>query len=227
MFKTALQTMVIHHDIDAIGPYEAMRKVKEIGYNYVEISGHFECDQHFVDELCRAREDFGVITCALSVGYNADKPVTSPWGFVPNRLVEDFDKVVGFCKQLGCKYVRYAGINAMELDTLDKVKQYFAFTEQICLRLAEHGIKLCMHNHEAEFAKIGGKTYFDWAIELAPHLCFEFDVLGTAHAAVDLYDCMEKIKGRMSLIHFEDIKVTPKPRTLKRSSRAAPLARAT
>lgn len=210
-FKTALQTMVIAEELDEIGVYEAMRKVSEIGYNCVEISGHFECNESFVDELCRARDDFGMETCALSVVYNADAPAFSPFkGFVPNRLVEDFDRVVAFCEKLNCRYVRYAGINATELDTMDKVRHYFEYTEQICLRLAEKGIKLCMHNHEAEFAKIGGKTYFDWAIELAPHLCFEFDVLGTAHAAVNLEDALEKIKGRVPLIHFEDIKVTPK-----------------
>lgn len=211
-FKTALQTMVIHHDIDAIGPYEAMRKVKDIGYSCVEISGHFECNQFFVDEMCRARDDMGMETCALSVVYNAGKPVgRSPFGnFAPNRLVEDFDRIVAFCKQLGCKYVRYAGLSVVDLDTMDKVREYFAYTEAICKRLAEHGIGLCMHNHEGEFAKIDGRFYFDWAVDLAPSLLFEFDVLGTAHAAVDLYSAMERIKGRMPLIHFEDIKIIPR-----------------
>ena len=213
-FKTSLQTMVIHEAIDTLGVYEAVRKVKEIGYNSIEISGHFECNQEMVNELCRARDDFGVEICALSVSYSGPFRGFNPFrrNFVPNRLPEDFDKVVAFCKQLGCRYVRYAGLPA-SISSFEDLKKYFEYTEEICLRLEKEGIKLCMHNHDTEFIKYNGKTAFAWSVELAPHLNYEFDVLGAAHAGTNLLEDMQLIKGRMPLIHFEDIKVIPKPAT--------------
>lgn len=209
-FKTALQSMVIHHDIDTIGAYGALRKVKKIGYNVFEVSGHFECTDELVDELIRAKEDFDLEVCALSVAYNGQFPAKQPphrQGFRQLKLVEDFDQAVSYAKRLGCKNLRYAGMPVMQLDTMEKLDAYCTLTESLAVRLTEHGLNLCMHNHDTEFAKINGKTYYDWVIEKCPTLCFEFDVLGAAHAAIQLYDCMESIRGRMPLIHIEDIKV--------------------
>ncbi len=212
MFKTALQSMVIHHDIDTIGAYETLRKVKEIGYNVFEVSGHFECTDALIEELCRARDDFGMEICALSVAYNGQfPPRKNPFraNFKSLNLVEDFDRAVAYAKRLGCKNLRYAGMPVPNLDTMEKLDEYCELTESLAKRLKEHGINLCMHNHDNEFAKIEGKTYYEWVIEKCPTLCFEFDVLGAAHAAIQLYDCMESVAGRMPLIHIEDIMVKP------------------
>lgn len=209
-FKTALQSMVIHHDIDTIGAYETLRKVKAIGYNVFEVSGHFECSDALVDELCRAKEDFDMEICALSVVYTGQFPAKQP----PHRqnmpqlkLVDDFDRAVSYAKRMDCKNLRFAGMPVVQLDTMEKLDAYCELTESLAVRLKEHGIHLCMHNHDSEFAILEGKTYYEWVIEKCPTLCFEFDVLGAAHAAIQLYDCMESISGRMPLIHIEDIKV--------------------
>lgn len=219
MFKTAFQTMVIHKYIDEIGIYEAVRKVKEIGYNAVEISGHFECSDAFVSELCRARDDFGVEVCALNVAFNGQFPVKPhPLGeFRQLTVLDRFDDVVDFCNRLGCRYVRCAGLPAANLDTADKVRQYCAVTEDLCRRLAAHGLKLCIHNHDTEFCKVEGKFLFDWLFELAPSVFFEFDVKNALFAGMNPEKLMDKIAGRMPLIHFEDLKVLPlaDPRTKK------------
>ena len=213
-FKTALQTMVIHHDIDELGAYEALKKVHAIGYNAVEISGHFECNQKLVDDFCRARDELGMEVGALSVVYNGPFASDMPKFFrniVPLRLVEDFDRVVDYCKQLGTKYVRYAGMPVMQLDTMEKLNEYLDFTQAMAKKCKEHGIVMCAHNHDQEFAKIGGKSYFEWEVEKCPDLCFEFCVMCPAEAGCDLLDLMDTIKGRVPLIHFEDVKVMPQP----------------
>ncbi len=207
--KVTLQTMVIHRDIDGLGIYEALRKVKAIGYNAVEISGHFQCTGEMVTDLCRARDDFGMEIAALSVefggGFAPDRPVNRT--FRPNRLEEDFDKVVDYCKRMGTRYVRYAGMPVSLLDAMDNVEAYCRSAEEYALRLGERGLGLCMHEHDDEFSRIGGKTYYEWAVELAPHLQFEFCTGGASHAAMDLGDTLRLVRDRVPLIHFTDIKV--------------------
>ena len=214
MFKTALQTMVVHHDIDTIGAFETMKKVKAIGFNAVEISGHFECNQQLVDELCRARDELGMEIGALSVMYNGPMASDMPKffrNFTPLRLVEDFDRVLDYCRQLGVKYVRYAGMPVMQLDTMEKLNEYLDYTQAMAKKCKENGIVMCAHNHDQEFAKIGGKSYFEWEVEKCPDLEFEFCALGALHAGLDLCDLLESIKGRVPLIHVEDVKIVPQP----------------
>ena len=208
--KTALQTMVIHKAINELGAYEALRRAKEAGYNAAEISGHFRCDDAMVEDLCRARDELGMEICALNVVYDGPfRGSERPAGSSTLSLADDFDKAVSYAKRLGTKYLRYAGSPAFALTDEEKLRAYFSDAEAWCLRLEEEGLTLCMHNHDTEFAKVDGKFILDWARELSPHLCFEFDVAGACHAAVDLRDTMRRLRGRMPLIHFCDIKIVP------------------
>lgn len=209
-FKTAIQTMMLHHEIDTVGMYEAAKIAHDIGYNALEISGHFRMDQARVDDLCRACKDFGMEVAALNAtfsgGFQSNSPIRD---FVPLSLENDFEKVVSFAKQLGTRYIRYAGMPVDQLDTMEKLKAYCVEAEKYASMLENEGLHLCMHEHDDEFARIEGKTYYAWIQELAPHLQFEFCVGGAAHAAVDLCDTMRTIAGRMPLIHFTDIKIVP------------------
>lgn len=212
-FKTAIQTMVIHRDIDELGAFEALKKAKAIGYNAAEISGHFECNQQLVDGFVRARRELGMETAALSVNYTGgmDSGMPPMFRHTPLRLEEDFERVVDYCGQLECKYVRYAGMPTVQLDTWEKLEAYLERTQALAKKCREHGIVMCAHDHDAEFAKINGKSYFEWEVEKCPDLAFEFCVLGAAHAGLDLQDVLESIRGRVPLIHFEDVKIAAKP----------------
>ncbi len=119
-FKTAIQTMVIHRDIDELGAFEALKKAQAIGYNVAEISGHFECNQQLVDGFVRARRELGMETAALSVNYmgGVDSGMPPMFRHTPLRLEEDFDRVVDYCGQLECRYVRYAGMPTVQLDSM-------------------------------------------------------------------------------------------------------------
>lgn len=209
--KTALQTMVIHKAIVELGAFEALRLAKEAGYNAAEISGHFPCDDTLVEALCRVRGELDMEICALNVVYDgAFGRMDRPAGGSTLSIADDFDRAVSYAKRLGTKYLRYAGSPAHALTDLEKVRTYFAGTEALCLQLEGEGLKLCMHNHNGEFAKVDGRFILDWAVELSPHLCFEFDAAGACHGAVDLHGAMQKLSGRMPLIHFCDIKIVPR-----------------
>ena len=212
-FKTALQTMVVHKDIDELGAFETLKKVKAIGYNAAEISGHFACDQRLVDGFVRARKELGMETAALSVHYTggADDDMPAFFRHEPLRLEEEFARVADYCGQLECKYVRYAGMPIEQLDSWEKLTAYLEHTQALAKKCREQGIVMCAHNHDAEFAKINGKSYFEWEVEKCPDLAFEFCVLGAVHAGLDLQDVLERIRGRVPLIHFEDVKITAKP----------------
>lgn len=211
MFKIALQSAICEDVIHSAGPYEAVRKAKEIGYNEIEISGHYHCDDEFVDAFYRGCKDFDMHVCAISIVFNGQYNRPNTRNFEPNILPRDIDKMVGYARKLDCKYFRYAGMPD-EITTWEDLETYCKLLEETCVELDKHGMKLCMHNHDGEFYKINGKTMFEWTTILCPHLCYEFDYLGAQRAGMDTYEVMGWIKGRMPLIHFEDMKCVKAPK---------------
>ena len=165
-FKTTMQTMVLHEAIEREGMYAAAKKTAEIGYHALEVSGHFPCTEETVTDLCRARDDFGMEIAALNAEFLAGYPSQRPPqpGFQPLRLEEDFGQVVDYCRRMGTKYVRYAGMPVAYLDTEEKVRAYCARAEEYACRLGDAGLTLCMHEHDDEFARIGGRTYYDLSL---------------------------------------------------------------
>lgn len=200
--------MVLADEVHKYGIYNALGRVRELGYDTIEISGHYECDDRFVEDVVRACGDFDLKVCAMSVSYNGQFPPRNlPDGRKQLRLIEDFETVLNYCNRLGCDIVRYAGTPAYRIQQIDDLREYFRLTQFHAEKLKQYGIRLAMHNHGGEFARVLGKTIFQWSIELAPDLQYEFDVLGALHGGVDLYEALESIRGRVPLIHFEDVQI--------------------
>lgn len=210
--KPALQTMVIEEDIEKIGAYEALRKVKEIGYEAIEISGHLNLDDETIDQIERACKDFGLEVCALSCEYTGKVQRKS---FFPGHrqlsLLNDFEGTVETAKRLNCTTLRFAG-QPVEMfhDDVEEMREYFRLTSEFAKRLAEEGITLCAHNHESEFHKIDGKTVWQWSVEECPELHYEMDIFGVQMSGLSPIDFLKTAAGRVDLIHYSDIAIAVK-----------------
>lgn len=206
--KVAFQTMNAHKDIEENGFFAAAKNIQACGYNALEISGHFEINDKLIEDVLRAKAELGMEICAMSVVYNGQFDLPLHFRMTPLRLVEDFDRVVEIARRIGAKNVRFAGMPAAQLLTLEDVKTYCALTEEYAAKLAKHGIKLCMHNHHGEFRKLDGKFLYDYAMELCPSLCFEYDLLGMLYGTADVYERLAMEKGRAPILHYEETKIT-------------------
>ncbi len=207
--KVALQTMVIEKDIEQIGAYEALRKVKEIGYEAIEISGHLNLDDETIEQIERACKDFGLEVCALSCEYTGKVQRKS---FFPGHkqlsLLHDFEGTVETAKRLNCSILRFAG-QPVEMfnDDPEEMREYFRLTSEFGRKLAAEGITLCAHNHESEFHKIAGKTVWQWSVEECPELHYEMDIFGVQMSGMNPVDFLNTAAGRVDLIHYSDIAI--------------------
>lgn len=208
--KAALQTMCINDAIEKEGAYEAFRKAKEIGYTDLEISGHINLTDEFIQEAEKARNDFGLNICAVSCEYTGqyDNPSFFP-GQKALRLTDNYEEAVATTKKLHSSILRYAGQPVESYQSFEDVKKYCEVTEEYAKRLKKDGITLCAHNHEGEFARFNGKTAFEWSLELAPDLAYEMDIFGVQMSGMNPLDFLAKAKGRVPLIHFSDIAIKP------------------
>lgn len=177
---------------------EALKKVAEIGYKSVQVSGTCAYEPEWLrDELAKNN-----LVCAMT-------------HIAPARIVEETEKVVKEHAVFGCKHI---GIGGMPSEMRGSVEGYEAF-KKLYLPAAEKmrdlGAKLLYHNHWFEFDKLEGKDVLERILEDFPEDSIDFTLdlgwAGFAHDGNDqaVIDLIRTLKGRLSRIHLKDFADKP------------------
>ncbi len=224
--KPALQTMVIAEALEKEGVDTAFRRIRDLGYQEIEISGHIDLSEKTLEEIIAACGKYNLHVCAMSCDYRGPFEDEAPlFRHHQIRLPQDFEEAVKTAEQLKCRYLRFAGLPVGSLKDKASVDRYFSYTEQLALRLKQKGIVLCAHNHVGEFSKVEGRTLFEWALQIAPDLQFEMDIYGVQMGGLNPLDYLSVAVGRVPLLHYSDIQILPRadPRFTLDMQRRVPL----
>lgn len=149
-----------------------------------------------------------------SAGLSAEEDLAllAEYGLKPCSVYTDItnpEKAVETAKQYG---VTVLGAPAVPGIMMRRAEGFYAYAEELN-RLAEpfrgSGIRLQYHNHSQEFRnfpELGGKTGLQILIENTdPELmAFELDVFWASAAGCDPVEWIEKLKGRIPVIHYKD-----------------------
>lgn len=171
---------------------KTMKKVKEIGYSAVQVSGLGPINPV---ELKNIADEFDIKICATHTP--------------TDRLRNDIDNVIREHKIWGCEYV---GIGSMPVEYRNSKGGYLSFTKefsQIAKKLADNGLKFIYHNHKFEFEKFDGITGLDIMLnETDPKTFgFEIDTYWVQAGGADPVEWVRKVKGRMDVIHLKDMAI--------------------
>lgn len=169
---------------------DSLKKVKQIGYRAVQVSGLGPIDSRQLKEIAD-RE--GLTICATHVPY-AD-------------LTDNLDAVIEKHKIWGCKYV---GLGSMPNEYRTSREGYSAFAKQaseIGRKLNDAGLKFIYHNHNFEFVKFEGKSGMDILLEETDPeaVDFELDVYWVQAGGADPIEWIRKVRGRMKVVHLKDM----------------------
>lgn len=148
------------------------------------------------------------------VGLSAEEDLAlmAEYGLRPCSVYTDItdpDKAIAAAKQYG---VNVLGINALPDIMMRRADGFYAYAEKMN-KLAEpyrgSGIRLQYHNHSQEFRnfpELSGKTGLQILIENTdPELiAFELDVFWASAAGCDPVQWIERLKGRIPIIHYKD-----------------------
>jgi sugar phosphate isomerase/epimerase len=208
-----VQLMMLKEEVARSGPYEVLRRLRDLGLGTVEVS-QVPMTAQAVAQMRRAADELGTVFGALSAGL----------GPGPNdSLLDDADKVVADARALGCTRVR---IGMMPLAAYTSHEALVAASRQAqaaALRLADEGLVLAFHNHHVEFARRGGTTLLDTIRTEAPALRLEVDVHWVQRGGRDPVRTLEQLSGDVELVHLKDYRVAaPTPELLERVERAGP-----
>lgn len=171
----------------------ALRKVADIGYTCVQISGFGPVG---------AREVAKVLT---DTGLRAVSTHTS-W----ERFLKDLGGVIEEHKLLGCPHPAIGGL-PREYHTEEGLKRFLGEIRPIAERLAASGMDFSYHNHNHELAKCGTKTWLERLYEQArPEVVkAEIDTYWIQAGGGDPAQWIRRCAGREPLLHLKDMRITP------------------
>ena len=172
-----------------------MKKVKAIGYEVAQASGICQID----GELLR------------SYAEETELPITCTHRSF-DEIVNHTEESIKWHKTIGSPIV---GIGSMPTEfhgSYEGLKKFKEVMAEPVKKIRDAGLRFTYHNHAFEFETWDGVLPYDYLIEELPEFDFIHDVYWTTYAG----ECPEKyIKllaeaGRMTDIHFKDMKSAPK-----------------
>ncbi len=188
----------------ASGLADSLAKVAAIGYRAVQLSavGAMNGENPEVSaQGARAMLDAHGLRC-IATHRN--------WDDLANRT----DAEIAFHRTLGCDFTAIGGIpGAYGERGAEGYAQFIRDAAPVLARLKAAGLRCGYHNHAHEFQRIGPgrRTLYDLFIEAGgPDFLLEMDVYWVDHAGVNPVRILERVHGRVPVIHVKDKEVVAK-----------------
>jgi sugar phosphate isomerase/epimerase len=172
---------------------ETCRKVKEIGYQAIQVSAIGPISD---EDVRRIAADHGLAICAT---HESGK-----------SIFEDATAVAKKLERLGTKYTAYP-FPHLPLTTTAELKDLAAKLDEAGKVLRDHGKVLTYHNHHIEFMKIDGVRILDYFIDNCDpvNLQYELDTYWVQYGGGNNVEYAQALKGRLPLLHLKDFQITP------------------
>lgn len=194
--------MMVKQEVADLGMFEVLRRIKDLGYDAVEVSQIPMSEENTAD-LERGISELGLQVGALSVGLKAGPTTTG------DALDSDYDKIISDCRRLGVKFVRIGMMPFTAMASLEACEEWAAECEEAAQKLKADGITLCYHNHHIDLAQFNGERIFDVVRRVAPSVHFEVDLHWVQRGGMNPIDMLKQYTGVCDLIHLKDYRITP------------------
>ena len=166
---------------------ESLKKVADIGYKNVQISGTCAYEPEWLrDEL--KKNDLKCVLTHIS----------------GDKLAADAASVAKDHSVFGCDNI---GLGYFKFDLEDdSFERFFNKYPPVAMELYENGKYFMYHNHDSEFIKIEGKTILEHIAERIPkeQMGFTLDTFWVQAGGGDPAYWLERLSGRVPVIHLKD-----------------------
>ncbi len=175
---------------DEKGLRETLKKIRGLGYEAVQISAIGAGIP--VQAVAEGLRESGLTCAATHISFDDCK--------------KDLGAVVEKHRAWGCEYV---GVGSMPEEYRKDAAGFARFAREasdIADALQKEGLKFVYHNHNFEFRKLDGKLGMDILFaESSPNFQFELDTFWVQKGGADVRAWIEKVRGRMDVVHFKDM----------------------
>lgn len=173
---------------------ETLRRIADIGYTSVQVSG--TCP-YTPEELSPLLHQAG-LTCDLT-HYSTD------------RILTDTRAVIDEHRRFGCTAVGIGSMPGLWGENVDMASVVRSFTEKLTPAariMAEEGMHLMYHNHDKEYLhSFEGKSIMDYLSETySPReLGFTLDLYWVERGGRDPLSEIRRLSGRLFCVHLKDM----------------------
>ncbi len=177
---------------------ETLKKIADIGYKYVQVSGTCKYDAHWLKEEL----DKDGLICTLT-HYDME------------RMKTDTKAVIEEHKVFGCKYIGIGSMPNIFGDNAKPNEVWQQFTSDYlpaAKLMAENGCYFMYHNHDREFIpNEQGNICMDYLINaFSPvEMGFTLDTHWVKAAGHDPVQWLKKLSGRLPCVHYKDLITMP------------------
>ena len=163
-----------------------LRKVADIGYKTVQISGTCPYEAEWLREQLAAND----LKCVLT-----HIPVP--------KLTGETDKVIADHHVFGCEHI---GLGWYAFNETDTYEAFMATYPQVAKAIREGGRYFMYHNHDQEFQRVGGKLILEKLAEDIPAeiMGFTLDTFWVQAGGGDPAQWIANLAGRVPVIHLKD-----------------------
>lgn len=181
---------VREHCQDSQGLARSARKIREIGYTAVQVSGLGPIPD---GEVVRVLSGEGLRICATHE--------SADW------ILNSSARVIERLQTYGCRFTAYAYPAGVDLGDAAQRSQLIAGLDRSGAELRRAGITLGYHNHALEFVRPGGgERVLDEIFRRTDpgHLVAELDTYWVHCGGGDVVQWIDKLAGRQPFIHLKD-----------------------
>lgn len=168
---------------------ESLKKLKDIGYQTIQISGIGPVPPEDVNRLCNK---YGI------------QPICTHKGFYD--YLENLDETIKYHKIIGCSIAGLGSIGDYP-KTAAGVREFIKDFRPISKKLHDNGISFAYHNHATDFIKDDGKYLLDIIFDESDFDLI-LDVYWIAFSGIDPAAYIRKAGKRAKILHFKDIACT-------------------
>ena len=172
----------------------SMRKIREIGYRVVQVSAVGNIADADIKAICADNE---LAICNTHVGVD--------------QLQQDIENVIAQHELWDCRHVAIGSMPQEFRGSEAGFRKFAAIANDIGAKLAAAGLTFSYHNHSFEFVKFGAcsglEIFFD---ETDPrYVQAELDTYWVQHGGADAIAWIERLSGRMPVVHLKDMVMLP------------------
>lgn len=198
--KIGAQLYTVHDYTKTLeGIEETFKKVADMGYTSVQVSGTCKYEAEWMKEML---DKYG-LECPIT---HSDIPA----------IAADTDNVIAFHKTMGVKYIGMGGMRGLWSAEYkeDPYKVQDNFVRDYVpagKKIAAAGCYMMYHNHAGEFApRPDGTLLMDYLLEnfTEEAMGFTLDVHWVKAGGHDPVEWLNKLKGRTPCVHFKDLITT-------------------
>ena len=168
------------------GLAETLRRVADIGYRYVQVSGSCPYEGAWL----REQLDRTGLECVLT-----HTPA--------DRLQNDLPKVLADHAAFGCGHI---GLGWYPFDEKQGYEDFLRVYGPVARAIREGGGYFMYHNHDQEFQRLNGKLIIERLAEDIPagEMGFTLDTFWVQAGGGDPAQWLERLAGRVPCIHLKD-----------------------